>query len=526
MVAASREVKFVRNLSGGLNFGPNQNDVRENQTPDALNVDFHSQGGFVLRGGFGYLLDQPTLDGAQFLHASYYSDDVLLLKTSDGYLSEFDGSTNTISANLLTDSTTERVRSDDATFELSGTRYNKSYFANGRSSGSVVMRTWDGTTFATLGTDWNNDYSTPTGGNMPLGKHIAFYNNFMWVADTTEAGINYPHRVRFSHVGMPEDFGEDDYFDVDPSDDGDPITQIIAVGQSLMVFKRSSVWMVYGYDRDTYILEQFSTASGVCSCGAADTDGENVYWWSTDGRLWRYGRNGLKMLSAPISWWSENGKILHGGRHRVKWMDGRLWMRLEAGSGEAVAYWLFIYDPESDTFTRYDKDVADLFFWQRIGVDGLKLFLFEGSDALFSFDRNYLTDDDQDGAVVRIDGYFRTAWFNAGETATRKRWKRPRLTASADSNTTIDIDVFFDLDSDNVSRSMQTTITVPGEASLWGTAVWGDAWYLPSDNYYNFSRLGSTGSGYTVSYKFSSPDNPGRWAVDQLAIPYRRKTVK
>lgn len=526
MVAASREVKFINNMSGGLHYTPNQSEVRENETPDALNMDFFRNGGFTLRGGFEYIADNAALDGAQFLHATYYSDDVLLMADANGKLASYDGATYAVTANTLTDDTTERIRSDDFTFELSGTVYSKSYFANCRATSNIVMRTWDGTTLGSLGTTFNNDYTTPAGGNMPLARHVENWNGYMWVADTVESGTRYPHRVRFSHTQMPEDWAEDDYFDVDPTDDGDPIQQVIGFGQTLVVFKRSSVYAVYGYDRDSYTLEKIPNASGVCSCGAASVGDGVLYWWTTDGRLLAW--NGVKMwtLSEKISWWSELGKIQHGGRHRVKWMDGRLWMRLQAGSGETVSYWLFIYDPESGTFTRYDKDVQDFYFWEKVGVDAEMLFTFVGSDALYRYDRSNLTDDDEDGAVVRIDGHFRTAWINAGETATRKRWKRPRLTSSADSTTTIDIDVYFDLDADNVARTMSTVIATPADASLWGTAVWGDTWYLPAETYFDFERLGATGTGYTVSYKFSSADNPGRWSVSEIAIPFRRKQVK
>ena len=154
------------------------------------------------------------------------------------------------------------------------------------------------------------------------------------------------------------------------------------------------------------------------------------------------------------------------------------------------------------------------------------LFFLNNSDALYSYNRNNLQDDDEDGTVVRIEGYYRTSWVDAGETATRKRWKRPRVTASADSNTTVNIDVFLDSDQDNIKRFMQFDVTVPSEAALWGTAVWGDPWYAPADQYFQFDKLGAAGTGYNIQFKFSSDDNPGRWSVDQLAVPFRRKQVK
>ena len=70
MVAASREVKYLKDFTGGLFLSSDPYGIREteNQLPqNCLNVDFRDGGGFVLRGGFEYLADDPNLDGAQWL---------------------------------------------------------------------------------------------------------------------------------------------------------------------------------------------------------------------------------------------------------------------------------------------------------------------------------------------------------------------------------------------------------------------------------------------------------------------------
>ena len=116
--------------------------------------------------------------------------------------------------------------------------------------------------------------------------------------------------------------------------------------------------------------------------------------------------------------------------------------------------------------------------------------------------------------------------MTAGETATRKRWKRPRVTAAAGATTTIKVEVFLDFDDLSPRRFSEFTINVPSDASLWGTMDWGDDWYVASDDYYEFERLSSAGSGFSVSFEFSSPDNLGRWWIDSIAVPFRRKSVR
>lgn len=519
-MAASREVEYWYNWTGGLNLSRNTQSIPEDQTPEAVNVDFGLRGGITLRGGFRVQATSALLDGGRIIGAA----DKVYLQANDGSLLTYDGSL-TDTTDDVTDDNTERVRM--AAFRtFDSTWQDKIYFANGRSGGNIIMQEWNGSALSTLGNAWNNDYLAPTTGNMPLARHIASHNGFMWVADTVESGTRYPARVRFSHEQNVESWAEADWFNVGEPGLDDPITSLVPFGSMLLVFKLSSVWAVYGYDRDTFVLERITNASGTCTCGAIAVNSGVAYWFSTDGQLMAFNGDGVAVLSEPIDYWSQIGKIKHGGAHRLMWSDGRLWLSLEAGSGEAVSKWLFIWNPMVKAFTRYSRDVTDLVHWDRFTQDGDPLFLENGSNDLMRYDTEYETDQVTAG-VQTIVGEFRTAWMTAGETATRKRWKRPRVTAASTAGATIKVEVFMDFEDRTPVRTMEFVVETPEDASLWGTMVWGvDDWYSPAEEYYEFERLSSSGSGYAVSYKFSSTDNAGRWWIDGIAVPFRRKQVR
>lgn len=516
-MAASREVIYWDSWSGGLNLTRNTQSLPPDQTPECVNMDFGLRGGFTLRGGFQYQAANSLLNGARFIGVS----DKVYIQGNDGSLLEYDGAL-TDTTEEATDNADERVRM--APFRTSNVDY--IYMANGRLAGSIVMRSWDGTTLYTLGNAWNNNYAAPTTGNMPLARHIAAHNGFMWVADTVESAVRYPARVRFSHEQNVESWAEADWFNVGEPGTDDPITGLVPFNDSLLIFKRSSVWAVYGYDKDTFVLEQVAGASGTCTCGAIAVNSGVAYWFSTDGQLMAFNGRGTAVLSEPIDYWAQIGKIKHGGAHRLMWSDGRLWMSLEAGAAETVSRWLFIWDPTIKAFTRYDRVVTDLVHWSKFGADGDPLFLYDGSDELYRYDATYDVDTTAAGNQT-ILGEFRTAWMTAGETATRKRWKRPRVTAASTDGATIQVEVFLDFEDSVPSRTMEFQVTTPDDATVWDTMVWDtDEWYQPADEYYEFERLSSSGSGYAVSYKFSSTDNSGRWWVDGIAVPFRRKAVR
>lgn len=551
-MARSREVVYLKDFTGGLNLtDPIGGGLADNESPDCLNVDFGYKGGFVTRGGFRTQVYSTLLDGARIVGQTNYGSDEVLIVGANGELLSWNGSAITNESEDLSDTTIAANPIQAATFD------SKTYFANGRSGGNIIMQSWDGTTRTTLTNTFNDDYNAPDGGDMPLARQIAVHNGYMWVADTVESATRYHHRVRFSHVQQPEDWATDDYFDIDPSDDGDQITALVPFRDRLMVFKRSGIWAVFGYSRDDFFVEKISAASGVHKHTAVAQNSGVMYWFDTDGNIMAYNGQGAVPVSDKLGWWTGINKIQHGGDHHFMWADGKLFMSLEAGAAESVvSRWCFIYDPVIKALTRYDKEITSMFCWDRLNTEDDPLFLFaQGAGVehynLYRYDRSYSTDngspdtiDDETGDPLLdtllmelldvnanstsdnpITAYYRTAWITANETATKKRWKRPRVTAAAEGDTTIDMLVYHDYNYETSVKSSEIIIDADDQA-LWGTFLWGDIWGTGDDDYYSFTRQPSAGSGYSVQFRFSSVNNPGRWWVDSIAVPFRRKEVR
>lgn len=552
-MARSREVAYLKDFTGGLNLtDPLGGGLAENESPDCLNVDFGYRGGFVTRGGFRSQTYSTSLDGARFLGATYFGADVVLVADANGGLFSWNGSTLTNNSQDLTDTTIAANPLEMAVFD------DKAYFANGRSAGNIVMRSWDGSTLSTLTNTFNNDYTTPDAGDMPLARHICQHNGYMFVADTVESSVRYPHRVRFSHLQQPEDWAEADYFEVEKSDDGDPIIGIKSFKDQLLVFKKSAVYAVFGYSGDEFFRERISE-TGVNSIRAVTSNSGVMYWAASDGTIMAYNGRGAVPLTDKLKWWFDTTVIDPAGDNELMWADGKLFISLAAGSSAAAdqSRWLFVYDPVIKAITRYDKKVVDMFHWERLDQEHDPLFLFESGTIpseynLYRYDRAWSTDssspdtvDDEDGDPIitpegdallnedttststdPVDAYYCTAWITANETATKKRWKRPRVTAAAEGDTTINMGVYHDYNSGVQTKTSDIVIDA-GDASLWGSFTWGtNTWAGEQDDYYEFARQPSAGSGYAVQFRFSSVNNPGRWWVDSIAVPFRRKEVR
>ena len=522
MPAPSREVSYLRKFDGGLNLTDQTQSLLPEQSPDCLNVDFGVRKGFVSRGGFRHKETDASLNGARFLAVAADSDSVLL-HSATGDLLDWDGATLTDTAVDVTEFD-KRVRM--------ATHNGYSYMANGRftvdTPANIVMNEWDGSTLTPLGTAWDENHVSSSGSNMPKASHIVQWRGYMWVAGTYESSALYTNRLRFSHLQFPKSWSVYDYFDIgDSKGDVEPITGLHAFQDKLVIFKKGEVWLLSGHDPDTFVLNPLTNASGVSTSGASAANAGVLYWFSTDGQLMAFNGQGVVVLSEPISFWSDIGKIQHGGAHRLMWADGRLWISLEAGPASTYDRLLFIWSPSAKAFTRYDREVSDMIFWRKVGSDADPLFLDLGNTNLFRYDQAYEYDSDDTAAVIRIDGYYRTAWISEGETATKKRWKRPRVTAAATAAATIQLDVFHDMQDVDPARSVQFPIVVEASSSVWDTMLWDtDSWAGYTEETYAFQRTPSAGSAYAVSFKFSSSDNVGRWWVDSIAIPFRRKQVR
>jgi hypothetical protein len=79
----------------------------------------------------------------------------------------------------------------------------------------------------------------------------------MWAANTTEASGYYPNRIRWSLENSPENWDEDDYFDIVGGGNG--ITGMAVVSGQLVVFKPNAVYVVFGYDYYNFQVVELTT---------------------------------------------------------------------------------------------------------------------------------------------------------------------------------------------------------------------------------------------------------------------------
>lgn len=519
MARRNLKIEFFNDFTGGLNNSDSRQNLLPNETPDCQDVVFSNRGGFRTRNGYKSILTQAALDdgyiGGQFSAGT----DVLWGITNAGGLWTWNGATYTAV------STTNPV--DAGTVVRSAVWGDKLYFANWVSSGTFYMRYWNGSAFTALTNTANDNYTAPTGGNAPLARLIANHSGHMWWADTTESSVRYRSRLRFSHPLQPEDFAADDYFDIEPSDQSDRITALYSFQDTLLVFKRRAVFAVYGYDRESFVVEKLSGVAGVSCQDVIAANAGVVYWWSIDGNVYAFNGRGIVPIGDRIRGIVDDGVVVVGClTNRLFWADNQLWVSLNKTDNTRV---MFVYDPSvgrNGAWTRYSFAPTSGFWWKPSAAATQIVFTLENQGYLFEYG-DLAQEFDEIGTTDQvIPAYYKMAWYSALDTGLKKRWARPTVTAASNGSGILVTDVFHDFEESLPER----TLSVQLAALQYGGMVWGDDW---GDDWsgtgqvaYSFDKLPSLGRSNAIQLEFRVTGSLNSWWVDSVAIPYLEKAYR
>lgn len=514
-------VVFYSDFTGGLNNRSSRQDLQLNETPDCLDVSFNARGGFASRRGVRTTTTQASLSGGYIGGQFSAGTEVLWGIDNAGALWTYTaGGTFTSVVTALP---------ADMTRVVTGSVWgDKLYFVNWLNAGSLLMRYWNGTAFTTLGNVVNNNYSAPTGGNAPLARLSATHQGHMFWADTVESSVRYRSRVRWSHPLQPEDFAAADYFDINPDDQTDQVTALVPFKDFLLVFKRKGVFAIYGYDRDSFVVQRVSVGAGAASAGCVTVNAGVCYWWSLDGNVYAFNGRGVVPIGDRISNVVVDGSVAQNSDlNRVAWVDNQLFVSLVLNAGGRV---LFMYDPQvgkAGAWTKWSFAPTSMFWWRSTGtVNGLYMTL-ESKGGLFDMASSVQEQDSILGVTSPIAAYYKTAWFTDKDAGLRKKWRRPHITVACGDPATLNIHVYHDFMESTTVKQHQIALTTSGVGNMvWGTGLWDTATWQGSDPSYEFDRTPSLGKSHAVQLKFFVTDHATKWWIDSVTLPYYIKTYR
>lgn len=514
-MANKKAVVTFRDFTGGLNLSTARQDLRLNESPDCLDVDFDKRGGFIARRGIKNMSADALMNGGYLIGSYSFGTDLLYGMSNVGRLWTWDGAAAIHVATQLTD-TTALVKAVPWTSKL--------YFANASVAGTFVMKYYTGAAWVTLGNTANNNYSAPVGGMAPLARLITDHAGFLWWGDTTETAVRYRSRIRFSHYLQPEDFAAADYFDIDPDDQTDQITALVPFKNMLLVFKKRSVWGVYGTSRTDFVVERLSAQAGAWTQESVCVGTDTCYWWSPDGDMFAYDGQSVRSIGEKLSQLIDDGELTAGANHLACWAEGRLYLSLVKADSTCATY---VYDPmigRGGCWTKYSFKFTSAVWWRKVaGTNGI-MFTLTSKNGIYDFNVTGQEQDYDGVTTTPIAAYYTTAWYAADDPALLKRFRRMFLTAACKDSATMNIDVYYDFDENTVRRTLTAPLAAVVGGMIWGD-VWGGSWN-GVEPVYIFDRLSSAGRCHAIKFKFYVTNHASKWWVDSFALPFYEKAYR
>ena len=539
---AKISVRQVTDFTGGLNFRADQFQLKDNESPKMLNVEIDPRGGIFGRGAFRSL-NSTAVSGTwapQKLYPFSGATQTVMLVNSTKVYRSTGGNFTTLQYSAGND-----IVSSSPHGACMAQWGDKMYIATGQSGvGGYVWQTTD--TYATALTvsgvaphAWQTT-SNATHRKMPTSEHLIVHANKMWAANITEASFGiasttYPNRIRWSLENAPENWDEDNYFDIVGGGNG--ITGMAVVSGQLIIFKPNAVYAIYGYDSDNFQVVELTNRIGCLSHHAIAQSDNGVYWYSHNQGLYYYNGSSIEDKFINLRTAIDVSHI-NPSEHEsisVSWVGRRVWISAPYSTGNpaVVPTVNFVFDPSIDNgvytmFSSYDNyGLVGGCDWTDDSNLDYRLMCHPSQPYVVRVDLYDEIQDDINGTAQSFLSYYRTKWQDGGNYVTKKMWRRPDFIVKETSSTsTISVDVYHDFaeGANQERRTFNLTQTPDAGGLIWGSGIWGSNWSQGA-----ISSIVLTGNNLglarTVQMEFTGP-SAEKWGINSIGYKFQSRRVK
>ena len=512
-----------KDFTGGLNLRSDQFQLKDNESPEMLNVEIDPRGGVFSRGAM-QRLNPDNVSGVSWVPKklfSFYGDSNHLMLANNNRVYYMSTSNNF--AVLNTAAGAINIASPDGACFAS---WGETLYIGAGNVGADGFYKWSGAGNAVAlpaVTTSPNTWATrggAGGGHVPRAEHLAVHANKMFAAHTYENGSEFPNRLRWSDESKPENWVELDYIDIQGGGDG--IRGVVVVNGALVIFKPYAIYVLYGYTYSDFRIVQVSTSLGCSDHSQMAATDTGVYFYSHDDGLFFFdGSNIIDVFNNMKPAFDLN--YINPAQDiavTLSWVGRRLWLSLPySTTGSATGSTInLIFDPSINAYMMFSTAdskgvLSGCDFRNSSGMD-LKLMLHPTTAAIMQVD---MYDESVDkivagGASAGYPTVYRTKWFDAGSYMQRKMFRRPDIVMKeSETRLQIAVGVYHDFQESDGSEARTFDIVLP-TASL-GMFWDDDSWANES---LDGSVSGSVWSSGVVSSTIKTAKNLGLAKTVQL----------
>jgi hypothetical protein len=397
---------------------------------------------------------------------------------------------------------------------------------------------------------FNDNIGAPTNGNMPAAlmgvQHLAAY---YFVGNTYEGGTNFQNRIRWSHPGRFEDYRTNDKLDVG---DKSNILGLYSVNDTLLIVKETSLWVLTGYDPDTFQLRKIADISANSVNGTiARTAGCShaqfgAYFYVEKSGVFQWDGSKLTDVSGGLRDAIQDGRITmqhmqilgdtvycSGGQTQDLVFGG-----ISAADANTDLSWQ--YNTRTKAWTQHNAGFVGLAPIQAAATGSPKGYAVHqhGTNGgySFSFYRQQVAagswQDNQYGSNSAIVCQYRSPWQDARNPARKKRWRRvfmvwnKRPNASASDPVNYTMTVFKNWDGVHSTKTATTALLKATDTTDYDS-LYGYGHAATGSDFDEPDRLSSLGNAYAVQVLLSSTGTPAdQWGFDSLTFKYVPRSLR
>lgn len=531
-----------RDFTGGLNLRSDQFQLSDNESPKMLNVEIDPRGGVFSRGGMTRINSVAI--------AGTWDPQKLYQFSGDG--------TN---PNIMLTNGSKIYKSTGGNFTT--LQYSAGNDVVGNSPHGICAAVWGDTLYMATGEastaggySWKTSQTYATNitrssyspqawqatadasiVKMPQCEHLVVHASRMWAAQTSEdvSGVttHFPNRIRYSITGTATNWSESAYFDL--LGGGNGITGMAVANGSLIVFKPTATYLIYGTDPSNFGVIQLSDKLGCQSHHAMAVADNGVYFYALGRGLYFIDGNSIIDVFGNIRPIIDLGKVSSTSVEgvSVSWVRGRVWLSLPYAENGAIPTdptVNFVFDPTLGAYTMFKTSdgygVISGCDFRGANNAEYRLMIHPTQPYVLNVDRYSEDTDTITSTNQGFTSYYRTKWFDGGSYMQKKMFRRPDIVLKeADGSQIVSVRVWHNFDETDANWKREFNITqIPIASSNWNTALW-DSGFWSSGVASSVIKTGKNlGMAKTVQLQFTGPVGQA-WGINSIGYKFNSRRV-
>lgn len=353
--------------------------------------------------------------------------------------------------------------------------------------------------------------SVPAG--LTTAKYVAVYQGYTLLANVTVSGVVYPNRVYWSALDSISSWDSADFRDVNTGD-GQSITGLKVLGESIVVCKTRSIWTgQFTGDADIpFVFGESRSYVGAVADESIQVIDNGLMFLSSDGFYFFDGNNSFKAsdrINATLDTFAKNRFS-----ECVSSFNATLnrYITSFTTSGGSTHNRNITWDNFNNAFSLWSGVNANCF--ARVYVSGEERTYF-GDYLGYVYRMDVGTDDYPSNVQTAITSYYYTKWFDYGDLIIKKAVP---ITAIYFQLTNSTMTFVYSYNFESADQYTQT-FSMSAGGSLYGSGLYGTATYASSGGGVRKRHL--TGRGEVIRMGFKNSTLSETFTLDGFgAYPY------